>query len=91
MIYTVVCHNCRGGDVIEHPAVRSVEAYTDLKEAVEAWARWYRPGPNGPLRDAEFYVDGVLASPWRVIEEAGMTPLVKNSMNTRAERLVSCQ
>lgn len=53
--YEVVCENPDGGDVIEGRRRPYVKRHTCRETAFEDAARWYRSGPNGPVRNAQVY------------------------------------
>lgn len=89
--YTVVCDTPDGGNVIEGRAPRYVRDHDDLTSAVEDACRWYRGGPNGPIRDAVLMRDGVVLDMHDEIERCGHEPLYASSMYYQVGPLVSCQ
>ena len=89
-MYQVIVRHPDGGDVIEGRHAPIVKEFSSLKDAIEETARWYRRGPNGPVRSAELYRDGIRLDLWEEIERAGMTPLVSKDYAGR-RTLVSCE
>ena len=90
-MYTVTCEWPDGGDVIEGRAERYVAHYDNLVEAIRDACRWYRTGPNGPVRWAKFYRDGEQVSPRAEIDRMGHIALGVKNPNTGSWRLTSCR
>ena len=53
--YEVICLRPDGGDIVEGRASPVSSSHATLAEAEAAARRWYRAGPNGPVRDAEIF------------------------------------
>lgn len=89
-MYTVVCDHPDGGDVIEGRAKPASTNHEDLNEALQQLARWYRRGPNGPVRTARLLRDGERINPWAEIERLGLLPLVTRDPNRVNGNLCGC-
>lgn len=66
--YVVVCTEPDGGDVIEGRHAPVVSRHETLEEAIRMKLRWFRQGPNGPVRSADLYIDGVRVGLWDALE-----------------------
>jgi len=90
-MYTVVCPNARGGDVIDFPVTPVSKSFDSLPEAIEYLVTWFRHGPNGLLRSAQLYSEeGVKLDHWEEMELLGYVPLGKEDIHGHW-KLVTCR